>query len=212
MGKIVNKYKKKKTIQRLPNSGRNKVLDYDDLGILLSEVEKNPRTSAEKLSIVLENSKGKKVCKQTIRNYLYSEDIHGRTSAKKPFISPKNQSKRFSLPNDWVFLQNSYWKSVIWSDECKFNVFGSDGKVTVWRKKNTRFEKKNVSPTVKYGGGSVMVWACFSSNGIGNMVFIDGKMDSLVYVRIIRENIDDSARKMGLGEFVFQQDNDPKHT
>ena len=76
IGDIVNKYKKKKTIQRLPNSGRNKVLDYDDLGILLSEVEKNPRTSAEKLSILLENSKGKKVCKQTIRNYLYYQFIH----------------------------------------------------------------------------------------------------------------------------------------
>ena len=57
-----------------------------------------------------------------------------------------------------------------------------------------------------------MVWACFSSNGVGNIVFINEKMDSLVYVRILRENMNDSARKMGLSEFVFQQDNDPKHT
>ena len=37
-------------------------------------------------------------------------------------------------------------------------------------------------------------------------------MDTIVYVRIFLEILNDSVRKMGLSQFVFQQDNDPKHT
>ncbi len=31
--------------------------------------------------------------------------------------------------------------------------------------KVTAFQKKNIIPTVKYGGGSVMVWGCFAASG-----------------------------------------------
>ncbi|KAK3530705.1 hypothetical protein QTP86_032242, partial [Hemibagrus guttatus] len=37
---------------------------------------------------------------------------------------------------------------------------GSSVSHYVWRKSNTAFQKKNITPTVKYGGGSVMVWGC----------------------------------------------------
>lgn len=53
---------------------------------------------------------------------------------------------------------------------------------------------------------------CFSYSGVGNLVKIDGKMTGESYVRIIDENLKPSAEKMGLSDFVFQQDNDPKHT
>ncbi|KAI4874865.1 hypothetical protein NFI96_034437 [Prochilodus magdalenae] len=34
----------------------------------------------------------------------------------------------------------------------------------IWRKNNNAFQKKNIIPTVKYGGGSVMVWGCFAAS------------------------------------------------
>lgn len=57
-----------------------------------------------------------------------------------------------------------------------------------------------------------MVWACFSYYGIGRLVFIDGTMDAVKYVSILANNLPQSASEMGLSEFIFQQDNDPKHT
>ena len=46
------------------------------------------------------------------------------------------------------------WNQVIFSDETKINLFGSDGRVYVRRKVGQRYNKKNLKPTVKHGGGS----------------------------------------------------------
>ena len=71
---------------------------------------------------------------------------------------------------------------------------------------------KNLRPTVKHGGGSVMVWGCMSANGTGNLVFIDGILDKYKFLDILKNNLKDSATKLGLLEnYYFQQDNDPKH-
>jgi len=58
-----------------------------------------------------------------------------------------------------------------------------------------------------------MVWGCMSWSGVGNMEFIDGIMTKTVYLDILRRNLQESVRKLELGRrFVFQEDNDPKHT
>lgn len=36
--------------------------------------------------------------------------------------------------------ENDFWKSVLFSDESKFDVFGTDGRVMVWRKPNKQME------------------------------------------------------------------------
>ncbi|GFU92347.1 transposable element Tcb1 transposase [Trichonephila clavipes] len=57
-----------------------------------------------------------------------------------------------------------------------------------------------------------MVWGCMASNAVGNLVFIDGIMDHKLYIDIHNNNLKESAKKLGLdGNFIFQQDNDPKH-
>lgn len=77
-------------------------------------------------------------------------------------------------------------------------------------------EKKahqNLIPTVKHGGGSIMVWGCFAASGPGRIVVIDGKMNSRVYQDILQENVRPSVRQLKLRRgWVMQQDNDPKHT
>jgi len=58
-----------------------------------------------------------------------------------------------------------------------------------------------------------MVWGCFSRKGVGNLVHIPTTMDKHVYLDILQKNLKASARSLGLSRnFVFQQDNDPKHT
>ena len=62
-------------------------------------------------------------------------------------------------------------------------------------------------------GGSVVVWGCFSRSGVGNLCFIEGNMDRFLYREILGKNLLQSCQKLGLeNSFVFQHDNDPKHT
>ncbi len=67
---------------------------------------------------------------------------------------------------------------VLWSDETKINLFGSDGVKRVWRQPGEEYKDKCVLPTVKHGGGSVMVWGCMSAAGTGELQFIEGTMDA----------------------------------
>ncbi|GBL80687.1 Transposable element Tc1 transposase [Araneus ventricosus] len=104
-----------------------------------------------------------------------------------------------------------YWNNVLFADENKINIFGSDRRIMVWRRKNEELNPKNLVGTVKYGGA--LVWGCMSASGLGNLVFIDGIMNHALYLNILRDNLKLSAQNLGIGNnFVFHQDNDPKHT
>lgn len=108
--------------------------------------------------------------------------------------------------------EKGFWERVLWSDETKIELFGHNDVKKIWRKKGEAFQPKNTVPTVKHGGGSLMFWGCFSSSGTGNLVAIEGRMNSDDYITILDENLKTSAQRLGLGRrWVFQQDNDPKH-
>ena len=74
------------------------------------------------------------------------------------------------------------------------------------------YDDENLIPTVIYGGGSVMVWACFLSKGGGKIKIIDGIINAKKYCRILDSCLFESSKKLDMPDFVFQQDNDPKQT
>ena len=43
-------------------------------------------------------------------------------------------------------------------------------------------------PTVKHGGGSVMVWGCFSHAGVGQLKIIEGIMKNEQYHSILQRH------------------------
>ena len=58
-----------------------------------------------------------------------------------------------------------------------------------------------------------MVWGSFGWNAVGNLAIIEETMTKEVYQAILDKNLRSSSRKIGIGRtFIFQQDNDPKHT
>ena len=104
-----------------------------------------------------------------------------------------------------------FWEKVIGSDETKFELFGRNTVTSVWRKSGTAFKKNNTIPTVNFGGGSIMIWGCFSSKGIGELQVILGRMNGSMYKEILEKNLPKSATSLGYGQyFVLPYDNDPK--
>ncbi|KAI2655911.1 Transposable element Tcb1 transposase [Labeo rohita] len=50
--------------------------------------------------------------------------------------------------------------------------------------------------SVKHGGGSIMVWGCVSTAGTGELRFIEGNMDSIMYCTFLKQNMMPSLQKL----------------
>ena len=59
-----------------------------------------------------------------------------------------------------------------------------------------------------------MLWGCMGWEGIGYACRIEGKMDGELYELILGDELMNSLEywDKDIGDIVFQQDNDPKHT
>lgn len=80
------------------------------------------------------------------------------------------------------------------------------------KKTNIELQRKNLQPTVKHGGGNVMIWGCMAYNDVGNIAFIDSIINAEKYIEVLRDNLE-GAINLSISEtYYFQQDNDSKHT
>ena len=60
----------------------------------------------------------------------------------------------------------------MFSDESRFLLTGTDGRVRVWWHRGERNLPPNLLQTVAYGGGSLMVWGGISLNNKTDLIFI----------------------------------------
>lgn len=210
---VIKKYIETGSVAKTRRNRNRLLLNRRAQSFLLRQIRKDNAISGVKLQGLLQKHLNITVTAQTVRNYVRKVGFRSRIAARKPFISSINKKKRIIFAKKYANRSTEFWNRVIFSDECKFNIKISDGRVKIWREVNTRLSKRNLLPSFKHGGGSLMVWGCFGAAGVGNLHFIDGIMDSRKYINILKTNLHESAEKLGVRHnFIFQQDNDPKHT
>lgn len=210
--KIYKKFNDTGNVKNLPRSGRPTKLSEATKRSIVRTVKKNPCLSAVKIAETLSINNNETVSASSVRRALYSGGLHGRVPRKKPFISKVNKKRRLDFANNHKKQDTSYWKNMIFSDESKFELFGHRKQPKIWRSVNKEFSQQNIQPTIKHGGGSVMVWGCMAASGVGSLVFVESTMKKEDYHRILQDNLLASADKLRMEPgWTFQQDNDPKH-
>jgi hypothetical protein len=151
---------------------------------------------------------------QTVCCSLKIAGMRAVVKKKKPLLKKRHRKERmdFALAHQYWTVED--WKKVVWSDETKINMLGSDGRKWAWKKAGEGLSDRLVEGTLKFGGGSLMVWGCMLWDGVGYACKIDGRMDGDLYLKILEEDLQESIRYFGksTGDVIFQQDNDPKHT
>lgn len=173
--------------------------------------KKDPFMSSRAISAAI----GNEVSAQTVRRRLLQAKLPGRIARKVPLMRKQNIKMRLQFAREhlpWSGCEGEKkWRNILWSDETKINLFGNDCQRNVRRPKGKEFHVKYTKKTVKHGGGNIMVWGCFSWNGVGPIYRIESTMNADGY-RGILENVmlPYASENMPLS-FTFQQDNDPKH-
>ena len=133
--------------------------------------------------------------------------------SKQPLLSAKHCKTCLDFAyahKDWNLED---WKKVVWSDETKINCLGSDGHKWVWKKTGGGLSDRLIEGTVKFEGGSLMMWGCMTWQRVGYATKIDGRIDGDLYLQILKDELFNSLQFYGLDppDIIFQQDNDPKY-
>ncbi len=210
VAKVVQTFKKDGTAtisQRRP--GRPRKLTLRQERLLMRRVEENRHASSMQLSKEVESQTGVTISRDTIRRTLQRNDMHGCRPRKKPLLKPRHKKASLEFARAHADKDEDYWDSILWSDETKINVFGTDGFKTVWRRKGEEYKEKVCQRNTKKK--CVLMWGCMSAAGVGELHVIDGIMNSQMYCSILKEKMLPSLRALGR-RALFQHDNDPKHT
>uniref|UniRef100_A0A803JX04 Transposase Tc1-like domain-containing protein n=1 Tax=Xenopus tropicalis TaxID=8364 RepID=A0A803JX04_XENTR len=190
---IIQKWKEYGTTVNLPRQGRPPKLTGRTRRALIRNAAKRPMVTLGELQRSTAQV-GESVHRTTISRALHKVSLYGRVARRKPLLTENHKKSHLQFATSHVEL------------------FGQNAKRYVWWKTKTAHPSEHTIPTVKYGGGSIVLWGCFSSTGTGKLVRVDGKMDGAKYRAILEENLLESAKDLRLGRrFTFQQDNDPKH-
>ena len=128
---------------------------------------------------------------------------------------PKSTSflTRRSLESPRLFLDLAVWPNWAiggegpWSGRWPrtWRSLWQSSRVPLWRWKNAKrhaWRKPGTIPTVKHGGGSIMLWGCFSAAGTGRLVSIEAKTNGVKYREILDENLLQGTQNLRFGEKV----------
>ncbi|KAL6727611.1 hypothetical protein Aduo_009474 [Ancylostoma duodenale] len=160
----------------LKSSGRRKcttrLLDRN----ILRLCRENPRLSAADIAKEISIGVAKFSSIRTIRRRLRAGGLHARRPPRKPFMGPRNTRAILEWARAHLHWTIADWQRVVWSDESKFLLFGTDEIAYIRRPTECHYDRKYQIPTQKHGGGNVLVWGCISSVGMGPLHRIQGVM------------------------------------
>ncbi len=172
VAKTIQRFNKTGSPQNRPRHGRPKKLSACAQHHIQRLCLGNRRMSAASIAAEAEGmGGGQPVSAQTIRRTLHQ-------IGRKPLLKMMHKKACKQFAEDKQTKDMDYWNQVLWFDETKINWFGSEGVKRVWRQPGEEYKDKCVLPTVKHGGGSVMVWGCMSAAGTGELQFIEGTMST----------------------------------
>lgn len=226
VSRTISRYKNTGSNDDKPRSGRPRVSSIRQDRAILREIKKNPCLTATQLveNLFVVSSKRVSVC--TVRRRLYEKNFHGRRPRKVPGLSKKNIKKRYKFALEHKNKDLDYWKSIIWSDEARFDTRNDNSRRFRWREPNKELQRNLLCHSFKSGNVSQMVWGCFRDKRLGPLHFIDGIMNRNVYISILEDNMLRFYNRYvtilsnlyilrnycSFENGIFQQDNDPKHT
>ncbi len=126
------------------------------------------------------------ISERTTHRTLKQMGSSSRRPHRVPLLSAKNSTRRIQFTQNHQNWTIEDWKNVAWSDESRFLLRHSDGRVRIWCKEHESMDPSClVSMLQAAGGGGVKVWGIFSWHTLGPLVPIEDRLNTTVYLSIV---------------------------
>ncbi len=209
--KTGHKYKGKENYYaRIEGRGRPRKMDDADVKFAVRKIRSHDCRTA----VDVQRQYFDYLSERTVQRRLADEGLKGYKRWRVPLLTKAHVRKRRAWAEAHAEWGAEKWDTVLYSDESKFNFFGSDGVQWCRRGPGEALDVHNVLPRLKHGGGGVMVWGCMTRLGFGRLILVEGTMNAVQYCRILNEGLLGTLQDydLSVNDVLFQQDNDPKHT
>jgi len=169
----------------------------------------NPFATAKEIKDNLAD--GEQLSEQTIRNRLDEAGLGCYIAATKTQLSQEHMKARFIWAKDKLpWTNEANWNHVIFSDESRFDLAGQVGTL-VRRPIGTRFNLRHLKNKKNRATAHVMIWGAFSANGFTPLYRIQGNLNSVGYINLLKDHLLPAMGNLLPKGGLFQQDNAPIH-
>ncbi len=119
---------------------------------------------------------------------------------RKPYVNMVQKRRRVLWAKAHLKWTVSKWKSVLWSDESKFDILVGNHRCCVLRAKEEACYQRSVQKPA-----SLMVWGCISAYGMGSLHVSEGTINAERYIKVLEQHMLPSRRRLFQGRpCVFQ--------
>ncbi|GFY26842.1 transposable element Tcb1 transposase [Trichonephila clavipes] len=115
------------------NSGQKRKLTDRDKRVLTRIVARKRKQSLSQITSEVNSHLRNPISARTVQRKLHASNLYGRVGIRKSLVTARHALQRpqwYRTHRQWTQQQ---WQQVIWSDESKFTLFQTTGRVYVWR-------------------------------------------------------------------------------
>ena len=119
----------------------------------------------------------KKTCQHPLKRRFCEAGLYGIIAVKKQLLRKQNNVKRIQWAKAYKDWKTDQWNKVLWTNKSNFEIFRSNRRVYVWKRVVERAATPCITPTIKHGGGSVMVREAFANYKVRDLHQVKGKLN-----------------------------------
>ena len=196
----------------LPRSGRPRVTTPAQDRYILNQHLRNRFLTATATASVTPGTHNPRISAQTVRNHLAENNLRARRPYVGTVLTDRHRRNRLQWADRHTKWARQDWRTILFSDESRFALSNSDGRIRVYRRRNERYADCCVFQRDRFGGGgSLMVWAGISYGYRTQLVVINGNLNAQKYRdRVLAPHVVPLLQNHGVIS-VFQQDNARPH-
>ena len=132
--RVFQRYEETGLLTRRPGSGQGRTTTARDDRFLVSSALRNRTVTAVSLRNHLEEVRNVNISEWTVRRPLHAAGLSSRTRATGPPLSREHRIARLNFAREHFAWTIEDWSRVLFSDESRFCLTGSDRRARVWRR------------------------------------------------------------------------------